>query len=453
MTRLKTLKEYNSADGRTLRIRKRQGPDSYIEGQMWAPYDIEGNNIVPKKENKDMNNINKIANLTNRFSTNHSIKIMSNLKKQANLTEEDIQGYLTQYKGLKDKAHGDTHIEQVRAAAKKIAIAKGYKDTKLVDAAALLHDIGNLQDRETHEVLGEQHVLTDPILKERFSNNRLKALAHAVRAHRSSDRENLPRTTLAKIINDADRTDSSVGRAYNYGLAHEPGLSEEEHLLRAGKHMKEKYSDGGYGLKSVEFPETMNILKEQNKPAIDAYDRRDINALRELAGLNKASEEKESNSKRAHGLAKYLRSHRLPAEVKRARSTDSHYIKSIKDIRLSDHKANKNNKALDGDKLSKERILEVLQEAKLDKAALELDLKIGDVVLGGRYKNKRETVKSLETDELGQPMYNGKKLLTLRIEKKLPKNKWSSKSKELNREGKLYKAAKLVIAKKKIYNI
>lgn len=71
-----------------------------------------------------------------------------------------------------------------------------------------------------------------------------------------------------------------------------------------------------------------------------------------------------------------------------------------------------------------------IQEA-LIKLALDIPLEEGDVVLTGRYKNKREVVKSLGTDELGQPTYNGKKLLTLRIEKELPKSKWSSKTKEL----------------------
>ena len=78
-------------------------------------------------------------------------------------------------------------------------------------------------------------------------------------------------------------------------------------------------------------------------------------------------------------------------------------------------------------------------EGYMFKQALDLDIEIGDVVLGGRYKNKREIVKSLSTDELGQPMYNGKKLLTLRIEKKLPKNKWSSKSKDMHSRGEIYK--------------
>jgi len=64
----------------------------------------------------------------------------------------------------------------------------------------------------------------------------------------------------------------------------------------------------------------------------------------------------------------------------------------------------------------------------MHKLAMYLDLKIGDVILSGRYKNKREVVETIQTDELGQPVVNGKKLLTCRLEKKLPKKKWSRKS-------------------------
>ena len=61
-------------------------------------------------------------------------------------------------------------------------------------------------------------------------------------------------------------------------------------------------------------------------------------------------------------------------------------------------------------------------------AKVSLDLEIGDVVMTGRYKNKRTVVKELGTDELGMPTMNGQKLLALRIEKLLPKKMWSSKT-------------------------
>jgi hypothetical protein len=73
------------------------------------------------------------------------------------------------------------------------------------------------------------------------------------------------------------------------------------------------------------------------------------------------------------------------------------------------------------------------------KLALNLDIEIGDYLLGGRFKNQRQKVKKLGRDELGQPTYNkGKKLLAVRIEKTMPLDKQSGKTKreraETNKE-------------------
>ena len=62
--------------------------------------------------------------------------------------------------------------------------------------------------------------------------------------------------------------------------------------------------------------------------------------------------------------------------------------------------------------------------------ALELDIDVGDVILTGRFKNKRTVVKKIGKDDLGQPTVNGMKALSFRIEKLMPKDKWSKKSLE-----------------------
>ena len=38
-----------------------------------------------------------------------------------------------------------------------------------------------------------------------------------------------------------------------------------------------------------------------------------------------------------------------------------------------------------------------------------LDVKVGDVILAGRFKNKKVVVKSIGKDEHGMPTINGKK--------------------------------------------
>ena len=52
-----------------------------------------------------------------------------------------------------------------------------------------------------------------------------------------------------------------------------------------------------------------------------------------------------------------------------------------------------------------------------------IDLQVGDVILTGKFKNKRDIVKSIGVDGLGQPTVNGKPMLKFRIEKSMPKEK------------------------------
>ena len=59
-----------------------------------------------------------------------------------------------------------------------------------------------------------------------------------------------------------------------------------------------------------------------------------------------------------------------------------------------------------------------------------LDIEIGDILLGGRYKNKRIIVKERGVDDLGQPTINGDPILKFRIEKHLPDEKKSKKTLE-----------------------
>lgn len=61
---------------------------------------------------------------------------------------------------------------------------------------------------------------------------------------------------------------------------------------------------------------------------------------------------------------------------------------------------------------------------------MNLDLKVGDVVLGGKFKNKRIVVKTIGKDDLGQPTINGRSMLNFRIEKNLPKDKQSKETRE-----------------------
>ena len=75
-------------------------------------------------------------------------------------------------------------------------------------------------------------------------------------------------------------------------------------------------------------------------------------------------------------------------------------------------------------KITKNQLRKIIAEA------LDLDIEVGDVILTGRFKNKRTVVKEIGTDDMGQPTVNGMKALSFRIEKLMPKSKWSKKSLE-----------------------
>jgi hypothetical protein len=48
---------------------------------------------------------------------------------------------------------------------------------------------------------------------------------------------------------------------------------------------------------------------------------------------------------------------------------------------------------------------------------IRLDIKVGDVILMGRFKNKKVTVKTIGQDEHGMPTVNGKPICTFRYKK------------------------------------
>jgi len=54
---------------------------------------------------------------------------------------------------------------------------------------------------------------------------------------------------------------------------------------------------------------------------------------------------------------------------------------------------------------------------------VKIDLNVGDWILTGRFKNKREMVKTIGVDQLGQPTVNGKPMLKFRIAKTIPEGK------------------------------
>jgi hypothetical protein len=64
---------------------------------------------------------------------------------------------------------------------------------------------------------------------------------------------------------------------------------------------------------------------------------------------------------------------------------------------------------------------------------MNLDIQIGDVILTGRFKNKKVVVKEFGKDAKGQPTINGRQMLNFRIKKLMP---LSDKEKEAQKKAK-----------------
>lgn len=159
-----------------------------------------------------------------------------------------------------DKAHRRPHVERVIRDA--LALAEFYPvDRDMIYAAAAYHDTGLCADRATHHLVSGRIIREDPALLRWFSPEQIETVAQAAEDHRASlDHE--PRSLYGRIIAEADRQiepETIVRRTVQFGLAHYPELSREEHWQRALDHLHEKYAAGGY--LRLWIPESPNAAK------------------------------------------------------------------------------------------------------------------------------------------------------------------------------------------------
>jgi uncharacterized protein len=127
-----------------------------------------------------------------------------------------------------DPVHGFDHIERVYHMAEKLANLEGA-DLEIVHAAALLHDSRGsdpnsgerLSHHEASALFAEQ-----VLLGEGWSDERIRAVQHCIRAHRyRGEKENEPQTIEAKVLFDADKLDvlGAIGVARTIGYAVQAG--------------------------------------------------------------------------------------------------------------------------------------------------------------------------------------------------------------------------------------
>jgi uncharacterized protein len=150
-----------------------------------------------------------------------------------------------------DPVHDFAHIERVYRMSERLAKAEGA-DLEIVHAAALLHDAeGTTPGSETRL---EHHLrsaeFAEQILKqEGWSQERIEAVKHCIRAHRYRDDREPPATIEARCLFDADKLDvlgaiGAVRTVVYAALAGTPTYTEpSEQFLRTGREVPgEKHS-------------------------------------------------------------------------------------------------------------------------------------------------------------------------------------------------------------------
>lgn len=125
-----------------------------------------------------------------------------------------------QYCEKEGGSHGPDHTERVYTLSQSIGHELGAR-LDILAAAALLHDIGRLDETRSRGTLCHARrgaELAGPILEElQFSPEDISAIQHCIRSHRFRGSEP-PESLEAKILFDADKLDSigavGIGRAF-----------------------------------------------------------------------------------------------------------------------------------------------------------------------------------------------------------------------------------------------
>ncbi|MFA6801434.1 MAG: NUDIX domain-containing protein [Acholeplasmataceae bacterium] len=179
---------------------------------------------------------------------NKMIKKINILEKGINYTlmayieQNVIPGY-----NLFDEAHHADHVYNVIFDSLKLA--KSYHlNPEIIYTIAAFHDLGLVEGRENHHILGGKILEKDEFIKTFFNKETIQLMVDAIYDHRASNGV-MPRSIYGKIIAEADRqmnANQIILRTAKYEMAKHPNLTVEEHVAYCYQHMIEKYSENGY---------------------------------------------------------------------------------------------------------------------------------------------------------------------------------------------------------------
>lgn len=166
------------------------------------------------------------------------------------------------------------HIDAVLEFSKKLA-SKYYDNMRIVEAAAILHDIGLVKGYEVHETEGYNIIKGDKYLKNFFNETDIESIAQAS-VHRKFGTHKFD---LCKIVSDSDRANTVETLLFLFNENKEKGSSVKESLYDAADKINEEYNYLHESDKRCYFPETEKIFEVKFDPIIDAYIRGDLKDL------------------------------------------------------------------------------------------------------------------------------------------------------------------------------
>ncbi len=181
-----------------------------------------------------------------------------------------------------DEGHNKTHLEEVRINALKLGKIYAPQKLEIIYIAATLHDVGLSISRDEHEKHSYEIVKKDLEIKNAYSKEDFQLILEAIREHRASNGN--PKSIVAKIIADADRTPKNTGRAlkrsYDHNRKIAPELSHKEILKEAANHIYRKFGPEGYG-KKLFFEETRVVHKETFDEICKEIEKGNLKAVEE----------------------------------------------------------------------------------------------------------------------------------------------------------------------------
>jgi uncharacterized protein len=185
-----------------------------------------------------------------------------------------------------DAVHDFSHIERVYKMAERLAREEGA-DLEIVQAAALLHDADGTtpgSDVRLEHHLRSAELSAKVLQEEGWSEDRIRAVQHCIRAHRFRDDREPPATIEAKCLFDADKLDvlGAIGavRVVVYAaLAGTPFYEQpSKQFLETGKEipgeLHSAYHEHLFKLKKIEkrlFTKTAKAIAKERTFYLDEF--------------------------------------------------------------------------------------------------------------------------------------------------------------------------------------